>query len=638
MNRLIHSTIALCTLLALNTHADKVYRLAKVNVKHKKAKQTEKLTKHGADVVNCKGIEEEGMTFLTDVLSGRDSIQINDTGNARTISMRGFGSNASANIKVLYNGISLNTIDLSGSDLNLIDTNLLGKIKIIPLSEGLYYGNNAVAGVISLKNDQPKKDQGYVSYSQGLPQYSHLSVSGTKVLSPEYRFNVSAFTLDNSPYRKRDSNQVAQGLVTVIHDGKRNHTEFFTQAGPERSYYPGSLTRAQVDANRYQSIGVFGRLNNMALLNMFYTKQKITSKLSTNVRVTHKSDRGRGYWNDASNPFFNFSYQQNSETTTEEPQISYKTATQEWTLGAHFSQASFLDTTLLHVTLNDADQNQNSEYIQHRSYFNHGLELDTGYRFVNVSQTFKGLNKGNSTYHFGVGSLGLLWHINPMMTWGVRRAGSYRLPYIDENSFSEPNVALRPQEGISYETFFIDMHSNWMAGFELYQLQNRDEIMYVPPGFSSGSGSNINIPKTKRDGLLINSAYMPTEKWTLGESIALMRNRLAQTKKQIPWTVPININLHSMLNINSNWFWVVSGHYMGKRYAISDLNNTEGRYGKFFLINTALIYKCNGFSASMRIDNITNRKYYNFVVLNDSNPSFYAAPGIVGVLTVSYTL
>lgn len=631
--------IALITLSIMATNfAEPVYRLPKVKVDASKKTKEEKLTKKNEDIITCKGIQNEGVNFLTDVLSGRDSIQINDTGNAKTISMRGFGANASSNIKVLYNGISLNTIDLSGSDLNLIDPNLLGEIKIVPLSEGTSHGNNAVAGVISLNNQLPDHSQANITYTQGLPQYSHLSVSATKVINPENKFNVAAFGLTDDPYRKNASANIAQALFTYKHTGERNTTQFFTQAGPERTYFPGGLTQDQVNANRFDSEGTYGRQNNMALLNSLFIKQKMTDQLSASVNITHKSDRGNGRWISPNFPLLSFNYVQNSESETLEPKVQYKTTDQTYVAGIHLKHATFYNTTALDVVSNDSDQNQNSEYLTFKNEFDNGWEIDAGYRWVNIRQLTKGINEGNSHYNFGVASAGLSYHITPMLTWGLRRAGSYRLPLIDENSFSAPNTALKPQEGISYETYILDLHPTWMAGAELYQLRNRNEIAYVPPNIFLGPGTNVNLPKTKRNGILINGAIMPTNNWTLGESLSLMHNRFAQTQHDVPWTVPIDANVHSLLKFKSNWFWVISGHYFGKRYAIDDFNNEYGRFGKVLLFNTAVIYECNKFRASLRVNNLTNRKYYNYAIVNQGQTSFYPAPGIEGLLTLSYTL
>ena len=110
-------------------------------------------------IISKKQVKQSGAKTLTQLLQNTSAIHMfysNDP-STPTISMRGFGDNATANTLILLNGFPLQSPDMSNDFLNLVPINEIQSIIISPESAGVLYGNNAVGGVINIITSQPKK-------------------------------------------------------------------------------------------------------------------------------------------------------------------------------------------------------------------------------------------------------------------------------------------------------------------------------------------------------------------------------------------------------------------------------------------------------------------------------------------------
>src|SRR5205085_9685425 len=100
----------------------------------------------------------------------------------------------------------------------------------------------------------------------------------------------------------------------------------------------------------------------------------------------------------------------------------------------------------------------------------------------------------------------------------LRRAGNFRFPKADENSFIAPGVtSLRTQRGVSYETGmrFLNDDFEWKLG--LYQLNLRDEIAFDPTQTpQTPFGSNENLDPTIRRGITLSGKDNITSKISIG--------------------------------------------------------------------------------------------------------------------------
>lgn len=586
------------------------------NVKHHAA--------HNSTQIQHVMLKKHGVNTLSQAINHQDSVQVTAAGSGKTYSLRGFGANAGANSLIIYNGIPLNGISLAGTDLGIINTQNIQSIQILPGSAGTALGNNAVGGVIAVNSKLPNQTQSQISLTQGWPMLSQITASHTQVFNDQNKINVSLSANHSLPQRQHEKNESAQAQLQIQHHSTDNDTQFFIQGGPQKAHYPGSLSQAQVNADRYQGGDYQGRFNSNIWLTHLASTQRFTPHWSGKINLSHQQLCGRGTWENSDS-----SYLENSQSTRLEPALTWHNNHWSSTLGTLLVRANYFTTGL-----NDAKQYESDQYLLNKLTLPDGWQLNLGGRTVMANQ-HDTIARDRNHMRVWLMSVGVNWQIAPAWQWSLRRAGSFRLPMVDENSYTQTNIALKPQTGISYETDLQFKRKGFVEKLELYQLNLNNEIAFAPP-INSNRASNINLPRTKRQGLIFDSKNPLGKKWQLDGSFSLMRNHFRASGKDVPWTVPLLASLGVDYQINSQWHYYLQGQYTGKRYASSDFSNIGGAYGQFLTVNTSVLYQLKHWSFGVRVNNLTNRKYYNSVTYSSSQNGFYPAEGINGAFTVSY--
>jgi len=99
----------------------------------------------------------KSLSELIGVVPGVDA-RANSNSKDQQINMGQFGESSSANVVVLVDGRRLNTPDLSGADLSLIDLNSIDRIEVIQGAGSVLYGDNATGGVINIITKKGQKN------------------------------------------------------------------------------------------------------------------------------------------------------------------------------------------------------------------------------------------------------------------------------------------------------------------------------------------------------------------------------------------------------------------------------------------------------------------------------------------------
>ncbi len=562
---------------------------------------------------------------LSNTLQGQNSASFTNPGTGEVISLRGFGDNAIANIQTNYNNVSLNTSSLSGADLNLIDPTLLTHYSLDPNSGS---SNNSVAGSANffiLPDSNLNSDTADFSISSGSYGTHLFSASGTHDFSQDQQIKIFAFSNQNNSNRVGDSTQITQlGLVF-----KTKQTQFFFQAGPEYDQYPGALTQNQVNQNRNQIGDYPGTFDLNNLLSSFSEHSFLTPNFSSDFLSSYLQQDGQGVWLSD-----NSDYTQNSETGTIQPSITWHSSDQknQLTLSQNLSQSTYS-----HTDLNNAHEFDTNSGLSGLHVLNSHWQIKSGVNFITDHQTDNTANT-QSQHSLWITDFQSLWQLNSHWDLTLARTGSYRLPLIDENSDTQPNLSLNPQSGIDYHATLNFKQNSQTTSLEIYQLNLQNEIAFVPALDQNSFGTNTNLPKTTRQGIILNNQNIFQPDWTLGESLSLLKNRLDDTNKTIPWTSPVLAQIKNIFTISSHWQWELDTNYTGQRYASSDNQNIGGEFGPTVLFNTTLSYLSQNWTANFSIQNLTNRHYYDYVIYSQNGDGFYPAEGVSGLLTIQLKL
>ncbi len=157
-------------------------------------------------VIDEETITQSGSRSLADVLSNLGGIRIASTsGNPEdgSVSLRGFGENASSRVLILVDGQPVNRPDLAGISLLEIPLQRIASIEILRGSQSARFGDNAVGGVINLITKDAGKPRSSLEVAGGsndyfLQRFSHDGRYGGNGIALDLERNFTSGWRENS--------------------------------------------------------------------------------------------------------------------------------------------------------------------------------------------------------------------------------------------------------------------------------------------------------------------------------------------------------------------------------------------------------------------------------------------------------
>jgi iron complex outermembrane receptor protein len=235
-----------------------------------------------------------------------------------------------------------------------------------------------------------------------------------------------------------------------------------------------------------------------------------------------------------------------------------------------------------------------------------------------------------------------IYQYNENTSFYLRRAGSFRFPKADEMASTTPGTILKTQQGVAYEAGssvnIFQLHSQ----LSLYQLNLKDEITFDPTQTEQDPfGTNRNLPPTTRTGFSINEKYVITPDIMLNGQYHYVNARFSSgvnVGKQIPLVAENIFHFGIDYHFLENWNFFSEAIYTGSQFPSNDDANVSHKIGGYTIYNFNLHYQFQHFSASFRLNNLTN-KFYNLYTVytpTTNTESFYPAPGRNFFLTLKY--
>ena len=133
-------------------HADEAADLGTIVVEASRSNDTVGDMNKDVNIITSEDIANSPDKSLPQLLSEVPGVEarVNSSVKDTKIDMGGFGESSLSNVVVLMDGRRLNTPDLSGSDLSLIDLDSIDHIEVIQGAGTVLYGDNASGGVINI--------------------------------------------------------------------------------------------------------------------------------------------------------------------------------------------------------------------------------------------------------------------------------------------------------------------------------------------------------------------------------------------------------------------------------------------------------------------------------------------------------
>lgn len=578
-------------------------------------------------VVTAQDIANSGASNVLDVLRGQAGIQVRDslgTGNSGTISMRGFGGNASSNTLILVDGRKLNNPTLEGPALGSIALKDVERIEIINGSASVLFGEQAVAGVINIITYRPQAGevQGWIEASRGTDDLERYQTQFSQGFGNGLSFNASAEERRENGYRDNNEASYTNYFASVRLDKTWGSVFVEQQKIEDRLNLANSLSEQDVEIDRRKSnvIDAFNDTNT----DVFRTGVdiKIIEDIRFLAEFTDRDSDTIGDFGDTG--FGTFAFSKDTRVKSFTPRVVGKFST---TYGDTLVTLGYDNITSFYQTSfgSDAEQEIEAIYGQLIVPVMKDLTFSVGYRDSEAEDSNLASNAKN-TENADALELGLSYQVSSQVRLFARSAEGFRFGNIDENAGTLSGVNfLKPQTSKSLEAGIDVLLGDSNITVTVFDLDLEDEIFYdaiIPnaSGFFNSTlgfkaGANINLDSSNRRGATIEVDYPLTDKLTLSSNFSYVDAELTSGSYQgnkVPYVAEYSGNVSGVYFMNSSWAFYLSGNYTGSRYKSGDEANDSSQISAQWLWYANAKYTLDQWTANFRVNNLTGEEVAGF--------------------------
>jgi iron complex outermembrane receptor protein len=237
-----------------------------------------------------------------------------------------------------------------------------------------------------------------------------------------------------------------------------------------------------------------------------------------------------------------------------------------------------------------------------------------------------------------VGEIGLSWQYSDQLRLFTRLDENYRFAKIDEQTYTSPGVqGLETQTGTSYEAgaeWRFDGHSAKILAYRL-DLDNEIDFDSTAPGPGAFPGANINLPPTRREGVIVEGKTRLSDNVSLSGQLTYIDATITGgsfTGNTIPFVAEHEASLALTYQQTASLSWYVEGHYIGERYQDSDYDNALEQLPAVTVFSLHVKYVARSWNTGIRVNNLFDKDYVGYATFN----SYYPAPGVNAELYAAY--
>lgn len=575
-------------------------------------------------VIDAQEISRGGAQSLADVLRSRAGIQVQDDvgvgSRGTTLIMRGFGSNAANNTLVLLDGQKLNNPSLAAPDLSSIALGDIDHIEIIQGSAGVLFGDQATGGVVNIITKKPQQQAVTLEAGRGTLDWESYRASVSEGFDNGIAYRLSGEHKLADNYRDNNNTDYANIAASASYTQSAFRIFGEVQQIDDKLRLAGALTPDEIRQHRRQTDTPDDFSNRDTTRYRLGSSVDITQNWRFDIEYSYRDVDGNGsLW---ASPF--------AEAIT----IKGLTPRFIGSFDSPFGKA--------HVTIGydqydsdylyrsdyypkDAKQSLKDEYAQLIIPIYENLTATLGGRASHADQDNNLSDSSSSDTKYAT-TLGLSYQIDHSWRVFARKDDSFRWANADENASTLPGVDfLKPQSNDSRELGTEWKTDQLLATATLYRLYTDNELLYNPAA-NSGMGANINLPRSRRDGVnadlqaaltrtlnvRVSAGYVDAEVTSgdfKGNTVPFVANYTGSTG--IDWQIVPSVNLY------------VDAQYTGKRYRAGDDPNAFGELGGYTVWNANLRWENKHWYSTLRVNNITNKKYEGFTGISISSYGNY---------------
>lgn len=590
-------------------------------------------------------------TNLPDLLRQRAGIEVRSLSGAlamdATVDLRGFGEAAGSNVLVLVDGQRMNAVDSGSVIWSAIPLSNVERIEILRGAGTVLYGDRAVGGVINIVTDKSGAPGASVGASAGYYGYraAEARLSGGGARTP---LRLTASWAESEGYRRngQGDRQALSGRAGLVASPA---LEAFADVAlfEDTSGLPGALFSARYAADPSFSRRPFDtqRRAGYRVRPGFAWQAADRLAVEGEIGVDHTAAR-------VDQPGFRQDRDRDNLSFT--PRLRWRhdfgTLPSDTILGmdAYDSEVEARsDSAFSGPNTQTARQRSAAVYLQNTTWLDERFGLTAGARRQRLKQEADDAQSGasgRSRRTLDAYELGAEW--KPAPRWRVvgRVGRSFRFPNTDELFGFDPvsfdpifRGDLRPQRGNSVEIGAAWRGASTGMRATLYRLNLKDEI-----GLDNATFTNVNLPRTRRQGLEIEADV------ALGAGLRLRASYTlaSATFREGPdsgRTVPLVARHKGSLGLD----WDAGGYgrhglavaAVGRRHYAGDTANALPRLPGHAVVDWRSDWISGPWQFTLRALNLLDKKYASFAGFQafPANDFFYypAEPRTV-IGTVGY--
>ena len=577
------------------------------------------------DIISREEIERSGARHVAEVLRGRGGVQVSDQfgdGSRVAVGVRGFGETANANTLILVDGRRLNNSDIANPDLNSISLRDVERIEIIQGSAGTLFGDQAVGGVINIITRRPQRFRAELAGVGG--SYGRREATGaiSQRLDNGISYRVSGEVKRSNNYRNHNDLELRSVFGSAGFEYATGDVFVELQHVVEELETPGALFPAEVAADRQQAVA--------ALINDFADtetnvarvgiRQSILDWLSFEAEATNREVQADFFLSFRTFP--GSLGQQTRHLVGFTPRLvgAYPTRNGDllFTIGHDLEIFDYNIESIIGTQQND--QKIRGNYAQVVVPVHRKVSVTLGARDARVENdlidTFifpAGIEIDDSEF---VTEAGLSFRPNDQWRLFARRDENVRFAKVDEFLNPPPGVVLRTQTGVSWETGIEWSNGVHDARVMFYRLDLDNEIAAVPGTGLFGSAANINIPGTRRDGVIVAGGYRAADWLRLAGDYSFIDASVTEGPlegNRVPFVSKHSLRLAAEVDVNERWRIFAEMQSVSDRVFSGDFDQVLGtRLPGYTVLNLKTDYRHRNWTFEARLNNVLNKEYSDF--------------------------
>ena len=626
-------------------------------------------------VITAEDIRHSPAKTVPELLSQQAGLAVRDLfGNnavGATVDLRGFGAAATQNTLILIDGRRAVDIDLSGVQWPAVPLAAVERIEIVRGGGAVLYGDGATAGVINIITKSPTSLASGVTVQGRAGSYATGGswISANRA-GDRSGFNINADNYESDGYRANNHNRQSSALADLRFLTEGGELAFKVGADRNGIRLPGArsvqpsagINQLETDRRGAQTPLDYAQRNGeRATLDW----RQRTGLGELNLSAGWRNKEQISYFDFGGFPDYRVA---DLDVWSFTPRVKVAHGLPgsagtlvmgvDWYRWRYRLRRSNSSANIGRpVNTVTATQHNAAIYLHETSRIGERLTVSAGVRRerfgIDAADAFDAVAPGGA---FGSGApagsqreaeyayeFGARYRFSPALALIGRSGRSYRFANIDETyetsaSFASQFQFLRPQTARNHEIGMEMQAARSRLRAALFTIDVNDEIHLDP--FTSGIG-NTNLPPSRRRGLELEGKWQALGTLTLDAAYTYTDARFRQgvfagggffLADQVIAGKTVPLVPRHKLNFNASW--AVSAHtrlntrasYVGEQYMDNDESNTMGvKIPSYTVVDVKLVHRSGGWSLSAAVNNLFDRKYYNYAVRSAAVPDRYNA-------------